>query len=80
MQTMVSTKYQVVIPRDIRKKIKIKPGQKLTVRAAGDQIILSPVSKEADWKWPDDYIKNLKDPWEGEDREKYLEDERNSWE
>lgn len=80
IQTLVNVKYQVVIPKEARKKIKIKPGQKLNVNVAGDQIILSPVSARENWKYPEDYIKNLKDPWEGEDREKYLEEERNSWE
>lgn len=27
----ISTKYQVVIPKEVRRKLKVKPGQKLTV-------------------------------------------------
>jgi len=80
MQTLVSTKYQVVIPKEVRKKLQVKPGQKLNVSINGQQIVLSPTSAKENWKWPEDYIKNLKDPWEGEDREKYLEEERSSWE
>lgn len=80
MQTLVSTKYQVVIPKEIRKMVKVKPGQKMNISVNGQHIVLSPVSIRENWKYPEDYIKNLKDPWEGEDREKYLEEERNSWE
>lgn len=79
LQTLVSTKYQVVIPKEVRKKLQVKPGQKMNINVIGEQIILSPTSAKESWKWPQDYIKNLKDPWEGEDRDKYLELERNSW-
>lgn len=79
IQTQVSTKYQVVIPKEVRKKIKIKPGQKMNVSVSGKQIILSPTGVKENWKWPEDYLKKLKNPWEGTDSEKYLEEERNSW-
>lgn len=80
MQTLVSTKYQVVIPKEVRKKLQVKPGQKMNITVNGQQIVLSPTSVREVWKWPRDYIQNLKDPWEDEDRDKYLEEERNSWE
>lgn len=34
----VSPKYQVVIPKEIRNGLKLKPGQKLQVIQAGDRI------------------------------------------
>lgn len=73
-ETLVSTKYQVVIPKVVRKKIRVKPGQRLDVSTSGDKIILSPKRK-----WPDYYFKALKDDWKGVDIDKYLEEERNSW-
>ena len=79
IQTIVSTKYQVVIPKEVRKKIKITPGQRMNVHVAGEQVILAPAQTKSDWKWPGDYLKKLKNPWEGIDSEKYLEKERNSW-
>lgn len=79
IQTLVNVKYQVVIPKEIRKIVKVRPGQKMNISVNGQQIVLSAVSTRENWKYPEDYIKNLKDPWEGEDREKYLEEERNSW-
>ena len=34
----VSSKYQVVIPKDVRRKLRVKPGQKLTIFTHGDII------------------------------------------
>lgn len=39
----VSPKYQIVIPKDVRKALRIKPGQKLEVLAYGGSIRLVPV-------------------------------------
>ena len=79
-QTLVSTKYQIVIPKEVRKKLAIKPGQKMNVHVAGEQIILSrPVIKEK-LSRPEDYYKKLGGLWKNIDIDKYLEEERNSWE
>jgi len=45
----VSTKYQVVIPKEIRQKLNLKPGQKLQVLYSGNRIELLPLkdTKEA---------------------------------
>lgn len=79
IQTQVSTKYQVVIPKKIRRQIGLKPGQKLDIELSGDKIVLTAAKPLEEWKWPEDYLKYLPNPWEGEDSEKYLENERNSW-
>ena len=34
----VSSKYQVVIPKQVRRRLKVKPGQKLTVFIQGEGI------------------------------------------
>jgi AbrB family looped-hinge helix DNA binding protein len=34
----ISPKYQIVIPKEIRKELKLKPGQKLQVIQAGDRV------------------------------------------
>jgi len=39
----VSPKYQVVIPKDIRNKIELKPGQKFQVLSYGDRIEFVPI-------------------------------------
>lgn len=78
-QTSVSTKYQVVIPKAIRRKINLKPGQKMDVDLAGEQIILSRTKQAKKLNWPHDHIKLLKNAWKDVDPKKYIEEERNSW-
>ena len=39
----LSPKYQVVIPKEIRQNIKLKPGQKLQIIQIGDRLELIPV-------------------------------------
>jgi len=41
--TKVSTKYQIVIPKKVREKLKLKPGQQFQVVAYGNRIELIPV-------------------------------------
>jgi len=40
--TTISPKYQVVIPKDVREKLRLKSGQKLTVVAKGGVVYLVP--------------------------------------
>ena len=50
METVtVSPKFQVVIPKEIREKLKLKPGQKLQIIEFGDRIEFIPIKdiKEA---------------------------------
>lgn len=79
-QTIVSTKYQVVIPRLVRNKIKVKPGQKMNIYLSGGQIILSPELKKHNLSWPHEHLIRLQNPWLDEVEGKYLDEERNSWE
>ena len=39
----VSSKYQIVIPKDVRDRLKIRPGHKVEAFAIGDRIELVPV-------------------------------------
>lgn len=41
--TTVSSKFQIVIPKDIRDQLKIQPGQKLQMIQIGKRIELIPV-------------------------------------
>lgn len=41
----VTTKGQVVIPKDIRDKLKIKPSTKILFEIDGDKIIMEPLTK-----------------------------------
>lgn len=40
MITTISPKYQIVIPKAVRKQLNIKPGQKMMVEAASDGSII----------------------------------------
>lgn len=44
----VSPKYQVVIPKDVREKLQIKPGQKVEAFALGNRIELVPVREPSE--------------------------------
>ena len=39
----VSPKFQVVIPKDVREKLNIRPGQKIEAFAVGNRVELVPV-------------------------------------
>ena len=54
--TSVSTKYQVVIPKEIRDRVEIKPGQKFIVWEKGGIISLIPVLK---FKEMEGYFKGM---------------------
>lgn len=81
MQTLVSTKYQVVIPKEARKKVGIKSGQRMNVDVIGEKVILSRIQTKKQLKWPEDYYKKLGGLWKSSaDIDKYLEEEDKSWE
>jgi len=42
METTISSKYQVVIPKEVRKQLELKGGQKLQVVVKGGVITLVP--------------------------------------
>lgn len=39
----LSPKYQVVIPKEIRRRMKLKPGQKLQILQLGDKLEFLPI-------------------------------------
>ena len=39
----ISSIWQVVIPKDVREKLRIKPGQKVQAFAVGDRVELFPI-------------------------------------
>lgn len=74
--TKVSDKYQVVIPKAVREKLKLKQGQSMEVFLLEDGLYMSP---QKNLKWPDDYIGSQKDFWSKIDVAQYLKQERDSW-
>lgn len=80
IQTSVNIKYQVVIPKEARRKINLKPGQKMDVDVVGEKVILSKARVKGKLKWPEDYYKKLGGIWKSsEDIDRYLEEEDKSW-
>ena len=72
----LSRKHQIVIPREARERLSLKPGQALLVLCKEDRIVLIPK--------PRDFVEKLaglhREIWEGVDAEEYLTRERESWE
>ncbi|MGH9861457.1 MAG: AbrB/MazE/SpoVT family DNA-binding domain-containing protein [Candidatus Acidiferrales bacterium] len=61
-EVTVSPKYQIVIPREIRERLKLKPGQKLVVWEYQGRIRLEPPRPISElrgiakgMKWKEDY-------------------------
>ena len=71
----LSSKNQVVIPKEARDALHLAPGKRLLVKVEGDMIVM--VAE------PEDYVKTLrglhKEVWQGIDSDEYLRRERDSW-
>ncbi len=48
--TTVSPKYQVVIPRKVREKLNIRPGQRMQVVIVGNVVQLAPIRPMSDYR------------------------------
>ena len=75
MMTKVSSKYQIVIPRDAREKLNLKVGDKLIIKSNNEKIIIYPQPKS--------YAKYAlglgKEIWQGIDATEYVRKEREAW-
>ncbi len=71
----VSSKYQIVIPREARKNLNLKAGDKLIVKVNNEKIIIYPQPKS--------YAKYSlglgKETWRGVDATEYVRKERETW-
>ena len=69
----LSSKYQIVIPREAREAMSLSAGDELLVLCKSDRVVIIPK--------PKNFAKRLaglhKDVWQGADA--YLRDERESW-
>ena len=76
--TKLSSKYQIVIPRDVRRQLKLTAGQKMYIYPINeDRAVLA--------KEPSSYVKAMrglgKEVWESlGGGEEYIKQERASWE
>lgn len=77
MIVTVGPKYQIVIPKEVRKKIKgLRPGSKVVVKTT-DQHTITVKAEPLDWVSKTRGI--AKEAWKGIDTTKYLDDLRNEW-
>jgi AbrB family looped-hinge helix DNA binding protein len=70
----VGRRYQVVIPKEERKRVRLKPASKVSVEAKAGCIVIYPVTAEglrgigsaiADSADAMEYVKRLRSEWEG---------------
>ena len=75
MRITVSSKYQIVIPREAREKLNLKTGDKLIIKADDEKITIYPQPKS--------YAKYAlglgKEIWQGVDATEYVKKERQTW-
>jgi len=71
----VSSKYQIVIPREAREKLDLKAGDKLIIKANDEKIVIYPQ--------PKNYAKYAlglgKEIWQDIDATEYVRKERETW-
>ena len=77
--TTVTTKYQVVILRQVRRITKIRSGERMSVRAIGGLIVMQPQHKTQKG-WAASLLGLGKEIWEREDAVQYVNSERDAWE
>lgn len=76
-QVTVGTKYQIVIPKEVRKKIKgIKPGVKVGIYPVNGETATIKTEPE---NWLERTRGIAKEAWKGIDTTKYLEKLRDEW-
>jgi len=68
----VSSKYQIAVPAEARKKLGIKPGDHLLVDIREESILLMPEPKD----WAEALAGLHKEIWEGIDPVEYVRGER----
>ena len=72
----VSSKNQIAVPAEVRRELKIKPGDTLLVAVVSGHAVLMPE--------PEDYAAAMRglgaEVWHGEDAQEYVNRERDAWE
>jgi AbrB family looped-hinge helix DNA binding protein len=71
-EATLSSKNQIVIPKEAREALKVKPGDKVSVVVCGDRVIVLRNPKEpheairgiARGLYPEDYLQKERDSWD----------------
>lgn len=71
-EATIGTRYQVVIPKNERRRLRLKPGAKVDVKAENDRIVIYPAATKS-WRGigkdiagdeeASDYVKRLREEW-----------------
>jgi AbrB family looped-hinge helix DNA binding protein len=71
-EATIGARYQVVIPRNERRRLRLKPGAKVEVQAENDRIVIYPAATKS-WRGIGkdmagtedalDYVKRLREEW-----------------
>lgn len=72
----VGSRYQIVIPKEIRKKVQVRPGDKVEVSAQDESTVKIKAEPKS---WVERTRGIAKEAWKGIDTTKYLEELRNEW-
>ncbi|MBI2430767.1 MAG: AbrB/MazE/SpoVT family DNA-binding domain-containing protein [Candidatus Levybacteria bacterium] len=76
-QVTIGSKYQIVLPKEVRKKLKaIRPGNKVHVYPIDEETLEVKVSKQ---NWSDENYGALKKYWKGIDPIAEVEKMRDEW-
>jgi AbrB family looped-hinge helix DNA binding protein len=71
-EATIGARYQVVIPKNERRRLRLKPGAKVEVQAENDRIVIYPAATKgwrgigkdiADNGDASDYVKRLREEW-----------------
>lgn len=76
-QVTVGTKYQVVIPKKIRKKVKgLRPGTKVSIYPIDSETLAVKTTKK---NWSDESYGFMKEAWKGVDTAAEINKMRDEW-
>lgn len=75
--SVVTGKYQVVIPKRVRQRVKVAAGDKVIIEALGDLIVIHKQKRAQ--SWTDALLGLGKDVWKNLDPVTYVRKEREAW-
>lgn len=73
----VGPKYQIVIPKEVRKKIKVRPGDQVGLYVEDSDTVTIDIKPKS---WTERTRGMMKEAWKGIDTAAELEKMRNEWE
>lgn len=73
----ISSQGQMILPKDVRKAMKVKPGDRLNLYLKPDSLVPTAIIEPANISWVDRVAGTAKGIYG--DADKYIENERKSW-